>query len=165
MSKISTRSDVKRLQDKLEDELHSHKAKLSGICPVRRRVYDNIFEEVIDQINDEIPELGQILMRVRDEHQMTIDAHRILKESSVTYGLEKQDDAEQRLTPLQKQIEELEHEKVTISNSISTLRSNLIDMNATKMELDKREVSKYEERIDYLQKQNNQLKHLISNYS
>ena len=27
MSKISTRSDVKRLQDKLEDELHSHKAK------------------------------------------------------------------------------------------------------------------------------------------
>ena len=160
-----TRASVNKLREKLEQELQIHNAKLTGICPVRRSIYNNIFDEILDQITDENFELGHILSRVRDEHQMTLDAYHTLKETSVTYGQEKQEDAENKITPLQEQIIKIEAENTKISNSIVELKRRLDLANAAKEEVDKGRVSEYKEKIGLLEKQNEELRKLIDKYT
>lgn len=47
-------------------------------------------DELIRQVCIGSPERGLLLLRVRDEIRMTIDAYKTLYESSVTFGVRKQ---------------------------------------------------------------------------
>ena len=50
------------------------------------------------------PERGLLTLRVRDEIKMTIDAYKILYESSVTFGVRKQLQAEQGMAELESEV-------------------------------------------------------------
>lgn len=85
-----SRSDVTQLKDDLDQKLMERQARDSGICPVREELYQQAFDELIRQITLECPERGILLMGVRDEIRMTIEAYQTLYGSSVTFGTRKQ---------------------------------------------------------------------------
>lgn len=107
----SSRDQVITLQMKLDEQLQNRQARENGICPVREELYSQCFDELIRQITIESPERGLLLMRVRDEVRMTINAYQTLYQSSITFGMRKTLQAEQGNTELQKRIEELESDK------------------------------------------------------
>ena len=71
----------------------------------------------------ECPERGLLLLRVRDEVTMTIDAYKTLYESSVTFGVRKQLEAEQGMDELESQVEALEARKKELDADIKDLIS------------------------------------------
>lgn len=50
------------------------------------------------------PERGLLCLRVRDEIRMTIDAYKTLYDSSVTFGIKKQLQAEQGMAEMEEQV-------------------------------------------------------------
>ena len=87
--KPATRIDVINLQDELEARLQSSAARETGICPMREELYSQCFDELIRQITINCAERGFLLVRVRDEIKMTIQAYQSLYESSIAYGMRK----------------------------------------------------------------------------
>jgi dynein light intermediate chain, axonemal len=85
----ATRVDVINLQDDLDKKLQSRQARETGICPIREELYSQCFDELIRQITINCAERGFLLVRVRDEIKMTIQAYQTLYESSIAYGMRK----------------------------------------------------------------------------
>lgn len=55
------------------------------------------------------PERGLLCLRVRDEIRMTIDAYKTLYDSSVTFGVKKQLQAEQGMAEMEEQVLPIPH--------------------------------------------------------
>merc|ERR1719352_1481902 len=100
----ATRLDVITLQEQLDTRLMERQARETGICPVREDLYSQCFDELIRQVTINCPERGLLLLRVRDEIRMTIDAYKTLYESSVTFGVRKQLQAEQGMGEMEAMI-------------------------------------------------------------
>lgn len=108
----ASRNDVLTLQEQLEAKIKERKARDTGICPVRDELYSQSFDELIRQISLDGPERGLLLMRIRDEIRMTIDAYKTLYASSVNFGVKKQLKAEEGIPTLEDQANVLTTEKV-----------------------------------------------------
>lgn len=121
----STRLDVITLQELLDKRLVERQARESGICPVREDLYHQCFDELIRQVTLDGPERGLLLLRVRDEIRMTIDAYKILYESSITFGVKKQLQAEQGRSELEESVAELEKTKASLETTVAELRNKL----------------------------------------
>ena len=78
----ATRVDVARLREMLDQKLMERQARESGICPVREELFSQCFDEIIRQVTIGEPERGLLLLRVRDEIRMTIQAYQTLYQSS-----------------------------------------------------------------------------------
>ena len=92
----ATRIDVINLQDELDKKLQERQARETGICPIREELYSQAFDELIRQVTINCAERGFLLVRVRDEIKMTVQAYQTLYESSIAYGMRKALQAEQR---------------------------------------------------------------------
>lgn len=76
----------------------------TGICPIREELYSQAFDELIRQVTINCAERGFLLVRVRDEIKMTIQAYQTLYESSIAYGMRKAlQDEQQRADKLLRQ--------------------------------------------------------------
>ncbi len=100
----ATRVNVINLQDKLDKRLQARQARETGICPIREELYAQCFDEIIRQITINCAERGFLLVRVRDEIKMTIQAYQTLYESSIAYGMRKALMAEQKKNEMQTNI-------------------------------------------------------------
>jgi dynein light intermediate chain len=85
----------------LDKRLQARQARETGICPIREELYAQCFDELIRQITIQCAERGFLLVRVRDEIKMTIQAYQTLYESSIAYGMRKALMAEQRKNDMQ----------------------------------------------------------------
>ncbi|XP_061912797.1 axonemal dynein light intermediate polypeptide 1-like isoform X1 [Entelurus aequoreus] len=85
----STRVDVVNLEEELDRKLVQLHSMETGICPVRRHLYTQCFDELIRQVVLIGAERGLLLLRVRDEIQMTIAAYQKFYESSMVFGMRK----------------------------------------------------------------------------
>ena len=85
----ATRLDVIILQEELDKKLQERQARETGICPIREELYSQAFDELIRQVTINCAERGFLLVRVRDEIKMTIQAYQTLYESSIAYGMRK----------------------------------------------------------------------------
>ena len=84
------------LQDELDKKLQERQSRETGICPIREELYSQAFDELIREVTINCAERGFLLVRVRDEIKMTVQAYQTLYESSVAYGMRKALQAEQR---------------------------------------------------------------------
>merc|ERR1712072_445918 len=121
----ATRLDVIQLQEALDQRLMERQARETGICPVREDLYSQCFDEIIRQVTINCPERGLLLLRVRDEIRMTIDAYKTLYESSVTFGVRKQLQAEQGMGEMEDKIKDLEQTKRDLENQVLELRNKV----------------------------------------
>merc|ERR1712139_46989 len=121
----------------------------TGICPVREDLYSQAYDELIRQITINGPERGLLLLRVRDEIRMTIDAYKTLYDSSVTFGVRKQLQAEQGMTELEQKIEK--------ENHVLELRNKVEVIEKRENEHKALEDKKRKEEIDFLKYQGQHL--------
>ena len=121
--KTASRLDVISLQEDLDKRLLDRQARDAGICPVREDLYGQCFDELIRQITLDGPERGLLLLRVRDEIRLTIDAYKVLYDSSVTFGIRKQLQAEQGMSELEERIAGLEAENKDLENVVLEMRN------------------------------------------
>eukprot|EP00128_Syssomonas_multiformis_P005018 Colp12_sorted_trinity150504_noHs@16457 len=154
----ATRLDVINLQEQLDMRLQQRQARETGICPVRRELYSQCFDEIIRQVTINCAERGLLLLRVRDEIRMTIAAYQTLYESSVAFGMRKALQAEQGKTDMEKRIVELESEKQELERQLAEMKAKCDAIE--KREADRRaaEERKHAEEIAFLKRTNQQLK-------
>ena len=129
----STRFDVIKLQEEMDKQLMKRQARDSGICPVREDIYQQAFDELIRQVAINSPERGLLLLRVRDEIHLTMDAYKTLYDSSILFGIRKQLQAEEGMDELQQRIAQLQQDKQEHSSKVLELtnRFELIEKRAT----------------------------------
>lgn len=154
----ATREDVIKLCRQLDMTLQQQEARYSGICPVRRRLMKQCFDEIIRQVTVDCSDRGMLLLRVRDEAKKALDTYHTVFESSVAFSVNKALNAEQQLLDTTKLIaEEREIQK--------ELKKELSQVNATFRQLERDLGSQLEverikniEEIEFLKKTNIQLK-------
>ena len=115
----ATRVDVINLQDSLDHKLQSRQARDTGICPIREELYSQCFDELIRQITINCAERGFLLVRVRDEIKMTIQAYQSLYESSIAYGMRKALMSEQKKNEMQTNITQLRQACDELENEVT----------------------------------------------
>ncbi|KAM6108447.1 LOW QUALITY PROTEIN: axonemal dynein light intermediate polypeptide 1 [Pterocles gutturalis] len=153
----STRLDVVHLQEQLDLRLQRG-GRETGICPVRRELYAQCFDELIREVTINCAERGLLLLRVRDEIKMTIAAYQTLYESSVAFGRRKALQAEQGKSDMEKRIAELEEEKQELQRQVSQEKARCDAIEKRENEKRQIEEKKHTEEVQFLKRTNQQLK-------
>ncbi|XP_005988829.1 axonemal dynein light intermediate polypeptide 1 [Latimeria chalumnae] len=154
----STRMDVVHLQELLDLKLQQRQARETGICPVRRELYSQCFDELIREVTINCAERGLLLLRVRDEIRMTIAAYQTLYESSVAFGMRKALQAEQGKSDMEKKIADLENEKKDLERQVNEQKAKCEAIEKREAERRQVEEKKHAEEIQFLKRTNQQLK-------
>ena len=153
----ATRLDVLVLQEGLDKKLLERQAREMGICPVREDLYSQAFNELIRQVTLNGPERGLLLLRVRDEIRMTIDAYKTLYDSSVTFGVRKQLQAEQGMSDMESKVAALKENKATLENQVLELRNKVEIVEKRAAERRQLDDKKQKEEISFLKYQGQNL--------
>ena len=95
--------------------MRERQARYSGICPVRERIYANVFDELIASVARNEAKRGSVLRRVNAEARMSIDAYRTVFEGSIDFGGRKLTQAVERKGQLAETIESLEAQIATLT--------------------------------------------------
>jgi len=161
----ATRVDVARLREMLDQKLMERQARESGICPVREELFSQCFDEIIRQVTLNEPERGLLLLRVRDEIKMTIAAYQTLYQSSVTFAMRKQLQAEHGKAELERKIDELESKKTKLENKVIELKSKIEAIEKRNRERLEVENKRREEEINFLKYQEGHLVKFIKTIS
>uniref|UniRef100_A0A336LNR0 CSON009023 protein n=1 Tax=Culicoides sonorensis TaxID=179676 RepID=A0A336LNR0_CULSO len=154
----ATRQDVINLQEMLDTRLQQSQARETGICPVRRELYTQCFDELIRQVTINCAERGLLLLRVRDEIAMSMEAYETLYCSSVSFGMRKALQSQEGKEELQERIKLLEEEKDKLQNSITDMKIKADQAERRNAELRASEEKKHAEEVAFLKKTNTQLK-------
>ncbi|XP_022907171.1 putative inner dynein arm light chain, axonemal [Onthophagus taurus] len=154
----ATRLDVVNLQEQLDMKLQQRQARETGICPIRRELYTQCFDEIIRQVTINCAERGLLLLRIRDEMRMTIEAYQALYCSSIAFGMRKALQSEQGKSDLEHDVDILKLEKVDLEKQLTDLRQRAEQADRRSAELRAAEEKKHAEEIGFLKKTNQQLK-------
>ncbi|KFV93619.1 Axonemal dynein light intermediate polypeptide 1, partial [Eurypyga helias] len=155
----STRLDVVRLEEQLDLQLQQREGGGGGggICPVRRELYSQCFDELIRETTINCAERGLLLLRVRDEIQVTIAAYQVLYESSVAFGMRKALQAEQGKADMEKRVK-LEEEKRELERQVSEQKAKCEAIEKYHCERRQTEEKKLLGEVQFLKQTNQQLK-------
>ncbi|XP_050574145.1 axonemal dynein light intermediate polypeptide 1 [Bombus affinis] len=154
----ATRLDVINLQEHLDMKLQQRQARETGICPVRRELYTQCFDEIIRQVTINCAERGLLLLRIRDELKMTLAAYQTLYQSSIAFGMRKALQAEQGKEDLIAAADELQLQKAELEKTVIELKQKSEQAERRAAELREAEEKKHMEEIQFLKKTNQQLK-------
>jgi dynein light intermediate chain len=153
----ASRLDVIALQEQLDKKLNERKARETGICPVREELYGQCLDELIRHVTLDGPERGLLMMRIRDEIRMTVDAYKTLFGSSVTFGIKKQLKAEQGIPDLEADVQQLEDQKTQLELEVYELRSKLEIIEKRETERKMTDEKRRKEELDFLKYQGQHL--------
>lgn len=172
----STKTGIHRLKSFIKELFYTVlQARETGICPVRRELYTQCFDEIIRQVTINCAERGLLLLRVRDEMRMTIEAYQALYCSSVAFGNESAEQraclihlfllgmrkalqAEQGKSDLYQEVEILKSQKLELEQQITDLKQKAEQADRRAAETRLAEERKHTEEITFLKKTNQQLK-------
>lgn len=157
-SQPATRSDVIQVTTLLEQRLRERQARETGICPVRRELYQQAFDELIRQVTIECAERGLLLLRVRDEISMTLSAYQTLYQSSVAFGMRKALQAEQGKHEMLEKIDSLEGEKLNLERAVADLKAKCEAIERREAERRQQDDKKHQDEIQFLKRSVQQLK-------
>ena len=156
-----TRAEVVNLSDNLKKHLELDGARMNGVCPIREKLYDECFHELIRQITINCLERGILLMRIKNETAMTINTYKILYESCITYGMRTYISAEKEKTSCTKKIYKLEDDCQNLEDNIKELEQTLEEKKVQdKIEHDKI-VNEHEKAVEDLKRMINLYKNDI----
>ncbi|CAB1429071.1 unnamed protein product [Pleuronectes platessa] len=156
-----TRSDVVRLEELLDTNLQRRQARDTGICPVRRELYTQCFDEIIRQVTINCAERGLLLLRVRDEITMSFAVHETLYESSIGFGMRKALQAEQGKADTEKSTADLKNEIHDLNRELNEEKAKCDVIEQREAEKRQVEEKKFTEEIQFLKRTNQQLKNQL----
>ena len=115
------KADVVDLQENLDRRLQTEQARETGICPIREKLYNECFDELIRQITLNCLERGILLTRIKKELIMTINSYQSLYESSIAYGIRTLLLAEEEKKKLNDEIGKIENECDDLEREINEI--------------------------------------------
>ncbi|XP_068162277.1 axonemal dynein light intermediate polypeptide 1-like [Antennarius striatus] len=153
----SARVDIIQLEEKLDTELSQRQARSTGICPIRRELYTQCFDELIRQVTTNCAERGLLMDEVRREINMTLHTYKTLYASSITYGISKAFQAEQAKAEMEQKNAELEKEIHVLQEELKVEKAKLDEIE--KRERDKVVIQRnnYMEEIKFMKEINKNL--------
>ncbi|KAG4078742.1 hypothetical protein HA402_015332 [Bradysia odoriphaga] len=154
----ATRQDVTNLQELLDARLQQTQARETGICPIRRELYSQCFDEIIRQVTIVCAERGFILSRIRDEIAMTIEAYETLYCSSAAFGIRKALQSQEGKEQLYAKVKELESQCAALKQEITDMKHSFGQTERRYEEEKTSEERKHTEEVAFLKKTNAQLK-------
>ncbi|XP_055921510.1 putative inner dynein arm light chain, axonemal [Eupeodes corollae] len=154
----ATRQDVINLQEMLDTRLQQTQARETGICPIRRELYSQCFDELIREVTINCSERGLLLLRIRDEIAMSMEAYETLYCSSVAFGMRKALQAHEEKERLREKVKQLEIDKESLEEIITDMKVKSEQNERRYAELRASEEKKYAEEVAFLKKTNAQLK-------
>jgi len=154
----ATRLDVINMQEQLDMRLQQRQARETGICPVRRELYSQTFDEIIRQVTINCAERGLLLLRVRDEIRMTIAAYQTLYESSVAFGMRKALQAEQGKADMEKKAHDLQQENDELVRQVQELKAKCESVEKREQERRAADERKHNDELQYQKRTIQQLK-------
>lgn len=164
--KPATQVDVITLERELDNLIATKMVRETGICSKREELYAQCFDELIRQITINCAERGFLLVRVRDEQKMNIQAYQTLYESSIAYGMRKALMAEQYKSDMEAKIKSLEKECDDLDQEIIQREQEIEDMIKTEEQEFLDEKAKHDEEVQHLLELNEdyqkELKQLLS---
>lgn len=83
----STTYDLYQLEDRFNHMLHKEHALEIGLCEKRRRIYNDLFDELIRLVTLQCSERGLLLGRIKNEYLQWINTYEELYSSGMGYGL------------------------------------------------------------------------------
>ncbi|XP_023215235.1 33 kDa inner dynein arm light chain, axonemal-like [Centruroides sculpturatus] len=160
-SSPATTGDVLNLQEQLDQKLVQQQARETGICMIRRKLYDQCFDELIRQITINCAERGLLLLRVRDEFRMTLAACETLYESSIAFGVRKVLQSKQNKLDTEVEMEKLKEEIEDLNRHIAGLKVKCSDIEKNVREQEEENEKKFSSEIQSLKINNQQLKNKL----
>lgn len=157
-SQPATRSEVIQATTLLDQRLRERQARETGICPVRRDLYQQVFDELIRQVTIECAERGLLLLRVRDEINMTLAAYQTLYQSSVAFGMRKALQAEQGKHEMLEKIDNLNDEILSLERNVADLKAKCEAIERRELERRAQDEKKHTDEIQFLKRSVQQLK-------
>ncbi|XP_037040794.1 putative inner dynein arm light chain, axonemal [Bradysia coprophila] len=154
----ATRQDVTNLQELLDARLQETQARETGICPMRRELFSQCFDEIIRQVTIVCAERGFILSRIRDEIAMTIEAYETLYCSSAAFGIRKALQSQEGKEQLYAKVKELESQCAALKQEITDMKYSFGQTERRYEEEKTSEERKHTEEVAFLKKTNAQLK-------
>ncbi|XP_069395081.1 axonemal dynein light intermediate polypeptide 1-like isoform X2 [Paralichthys olivaceus] len=154
----STRADVILLEEMLNTKILQRQARETCICPIRRDLYDQCFDELIRQVTINCAERGLLLLRVRDEIKMTIAAYKTLYESSVKFSIRKALQTEQNKADTEKRISDQKKEIQDLKMQLNEEKAKCDEIEKKENEKRQVEEKKHTEEIQFLKKTIQQLR-------
>lgn len=124
-STAATETDVIMLYNELNKRLADRKARETGICAIREELYAQCFDELIRQITIGCTHRGLLLVRIRDEMRMTIQAYQNLYESALSYGMRKALQGEHKQAEFNAKIQELTTDTTGLEKDVKNLEENI----------------------------------------
>ncbi|XP_077458446.1 axonemal dynein light intermediate polypeptide 1-like isoform X2 [Stigmatopora argus] len=82
----STRLDVVNVEEELDKMLLQTRAMETGICPLRRQLYTECFDELIRQVVLICPERGLLILRISDLEHMNMELKQKLDRQKNKYS-------------------------------------------------------------------------------
>jgi len=158
LSTPATKADVLKLQEDLETLLQQKQARETGICPIREELYAQCFDELIRQITINCSERGLLLVRVRDEIRMTIQAYQTLYESSIAFGMRKALQSEQKKNEMNNKIQHLEREVSDLNRQVESLDTQIEQIETNELKRQEQEEKSHKEDVEFLKKTNQKFK-------
>ena len=121
--KQCSRGELSALKDVFDYKLQDSKARAVGICPVRRTIHGMLFDELLRQVTIDNPERGLLLLRIRDELQMSLDAYSSLYNASQDYGANKLQEGTIGKPDMLRRIKELTSENEGLRKEVKRLQT------------------------------------------
>ncbi|KAK7603698.1 hypothetical protein V9T40_003697 [Parthenolecanium corni] len=153
-----TRNDIIKLTEQLDIRLQQSQAKMLGICPIRRELFTQCFDELVRQVTLNCIEQGMLLLRVRDEMRMTCRTYQVLYESSIAFGIRKILQTEKNEDEKAEVIAKLQEETKELKEKILELEQRRKQEDRRNTEIRLAEQKKNEEEMQFLKRTNQQLK-------
>lgn len=149
----ATRADTQRLQETFDQLLEIYQARVHAICPVREKFFLQVFEELIREAACECPERGLMLLRVRDELRLTIEAYQTLYHNSIAYGRQKAVQAEASVGEFKEEMHRLEGQKDRLVSRKRELTQKLLFLEEQSKEEDTKRQLRHVHTVQFLQTQ------------
>ncbi|CAF1357446.1 unnamed protein product [Didymodactylos carnosus] len=147
-----TRHDLFQLEEKFHFLLKNEQALEIGLCSKRRRIYEDLFDELIRITTLECTERGLLLARIKNEYKQLMNEYETVYKSGMAYAMrcylhkmQTKQDLEQKIDKLENDIKQLKYENdfeiereptpYEETYESRTLRENLIIMRTTNANL------------------------------
>ena len=152
------KADVVNLQENLERRLQTEQARETGICPIREKLYQECFDELIRQITLNCLERGILLTRIKKELNMTMNSYQSLYESSIAYGIRTLLLAEEEKKKLNDEIGNIEKECENLESEISEIDTKLKEHKESDDKMRREQKIEHQQAIDEQRKKGKAIK-------
>ncbi|XP_025207580.1 33 kDa inner dynein arm light chain, axonemal-like [Melanaphis sacchari] len=152
------RHQMTALAEDLKFNLSYWHARMYGVCPVRRQLYKQCFNELIRQVCVNSIDRGELLIKIRNEYNSSIIAHKHLFESGLMFRIKHTSLNDNKGGLTEKDIHDIEDQHVLLKKKLNeaNIKYNRLKIDLTKELNHLKDVNQHE--LNFFNKNHKSLK-------